>query len=199
MTSCGHLHARRTHARRTNAGARVQASGRNRASPATLGKKPAKKQSFCFFTIAAPASFMTAARLFPTVTPPVTLLGHALLTNKSGNIFRVGIFLDFVWLTTRTHHGAYARGARRNRIDRHGGGIERLVTPTPSASSTSSQAQTQTRTWPREKAEKSGNHFPHGYFFMILLGSPHVRPMAHTRRRAGGIDLTPLGVELNGS
>ena len=42
------------------------------------------------------------------------------ITKRSGNIFRVGIFLDFVWLTTRTVHGAYARRARRNRIDRHG-------------------------------------------------------------------------------
>ena len=42
-------------------------------------------------------------------------------TKKSGNISRVGIFLDFVWLTARTegpHGGAsYVRGARRNRID----------------------------------------------------------------------------------
>ena len=50
---------------------------------------------------------------------------------KSGNIFRVGIFLDFVWLTTRTPRGAYARRARRNRIDRHGGGIERLALQDP--------------------------------------------------------------------
>ena len=53
-----------------------------------------------------------------------------LLSKKSGNIFRVGIFLDFVRLTTRTPHGAYVRGARRNRIDRHGGEIERLATRT---------------------------------------------------------------------
>ena len=41
----------------------------------------------------------------------------------------MGIFLDFVWRsgTTRTPHGAYARRARRNRIDPHGGGIERLT------------------------------------------------------------------------
>ena len=33
------------------------------------------------------------------------------LAKKSGNIFRVGIFLDFAWLTTRTMHphGAYVR------------------------------------------------------------------------------------------
>ena len=49
------------------------------------------------------------------------------LTKKSGKIFRVGIFLDFVWLTTRTPHGAYVRRGRRNRIDRHGGEIERLA------------------------------------------------------------------------
>ena len=43
-----------------------------------------------------------------------------LRTKKStGNIFRVGIFLDIVWLATRTEgaHGACAWGARRNRID----------------------------------------------------------------------------------
>ena len=50
------------------------------------------------------------------------------ITTTSGNIVRVGVFLDFVWLTTRTPHGgaSYVRGARRNRIDRHGGVIERL-------------------------------------------------------------------------
>ena len=42
----------------------------------------------------------------------------------------MGIFLDFVWLTTRPPHGAYVRGARRNRIDPHGGEIERLTTRT---------------------------------------------------------------------
>ena len=38
------------------------------------------------------------------------------ITEMSGNIFRLGIFLDFVWLTTRTPHGAYVRRARRNRL-----------------------------------------------------------------------------------
>ena len=56
-----------------------------------------------------------------------------LRTEKSGKKFRVGIFLDFVWLTTRTPHGAYVRGARRNRIDPHGGKIERLAALTPRA------------------------------------------------------------------
>ena len=55
------------------------------------------------------------------------VLRRGTLTKKSGKIFRVGIFLDFVWLTTRTPHGAYVRRARRNRFDRHGGGIERLA------------------------------------------------------------------------
>ena len=38
---------------------------------------------------------------------------------RSGNIFRVDIFLDFVRLTTRAEgpHGAHARGAKRNRSD----------------------------------------------------------------------------------
>ena len=42
-------------------------------------------------------------------------------------MFRVGIFLGFVGLTTRTMHphGAYVRGAKRNRIDPHRGGSER--------------------------------------------------------------------------
>ena len=50
-----------------------------------------------------------------------------IITKKSGDIFRVGIFLDFVRLATRTMHphGAYVRGAKRNRIDRHWGGVER--------------------------------------------------------------------------
>ena len=41
-------------------------------------------------------------------------VGQVLIANKIGNIFRVGIFLDFVWLTTRTEgpHGAYVRRAR---------------------------------------------------------------------------------------
>ena len=51
-------------------------------------------------------------------------------TKKSGNMFRVGSFLDFVRLTTRTPHGAYVRGANRNRIDRHWVEIERLTTRT---------------------------------------------------------------------
>ena len=51
---------------------------------------------------------------------------------KSGHTFRVGIFLDFVRVTTRTMHPheAYVRGATRNRIDPHGGGIERLAART---------------------------------------------------------------------
>ena len=52
--------------------------------------------------------------------------GKPALTKKGGHMFRVGIFLDFVWLPARTMHprGAYVRGARRNRIDRHGGEIK---------------------------------------------------------------------------
>ena len=54
---------------------------------------------------------------------PRVELGVTLLTNKGGKRFRVGIFLDFAWLTTRTPHGgaSYVRGAKRNRIDRHRG------------------------------------------------------------------------------
>ena len=49
------------------------------------------------------------------------------LAKKSGTICWVGIFIDFVWLTKRTPHGAYVRRAKRTRIDRHEGGIERLT------------------------------------------------------------------------
>ena len=58
--------------------------------------------------------------------------GRQLITEQASNIFRVGIFLDFVWLTTRTMHphGACARRARRNRIEPHWGEIVRLGTRT---------------------------------------------------------------------
>ena len=48
-------------------------------------------------------------------------------SKKSGNVFRVGIFLDFVRLTTRAEgpHGAHVRGAKRNRIDRR----SRIILP----------------------------------------------------------------------
>ena len=66
---------------------------------------------------------------------PPALIFTALRTGKHGNIFRVGIFLDFVRLTTRTMHphGADARGAKRNRIDPHRGGSGRPTTRTPVA------------------------------------------------------------------
>ena len=58
---------------------------------------------------------------------------RCLPAEKSGNIFRVGIFLDFVRRsgTTRTPRGAYVRRAKRNRIVRHRGEIERLTARTP--------------------------------------------------------------------
>ena len=37
---------------------------------------------------------------------------HGLLTKESGSISRVGIFLDFVWLTTRTPHGGVTHRTR---------------------------------------------------------------------------------------
>ena len=45
---------------------------------------------------------------------------------------RVGIFLGCVWLTARTMHphGAYVRGANRNRSEPRWGGIERDTTRT---------------------------------------------------------------------
>ena len=41
---------------------------------------------------------------------------------------------------------------------------------------------------------------PFGWvFFLISPACLHVRPMGRTCRRAGEIDLTPIGAELNGS
>ena len=46
-------------------------------------------------------------------TPAFGACAVSALSKKSGNIFRAGIFLDFVTLTTRAEgpHGAYVRGA----------------------------------------------------------------------------------------
>ena len=52
-----------------------------------------------------------------------------LVTLKSGNVFRVGIFLGFVRLTTRTPHGAYLWSTKQNRIDPHWGEIEQPAWP----------------------------------------------------------------------
>ena len=101
--------------------------------------------------------------------PAVALLPVVLVPKKSGNIFRVGMFLDFVWLTTRTMHphGAYVRGARRNRIDPHGGVIERLATrttpPLPQCGTEASSAGLST--------EDSGRIFRVG-ILLHLVGSP---------------------------
>jgi hypothetical protein len=46
---------------------------------------------------------------------------------KSGDVFRVGIVLDFVRPTTRAPHGAHVRRAKRNRFDRR----SRIVIPPP--------------------------------------------------------------------
>ena len=53
-----------------------------------------------------------------------------LLAEKSGNVFRVGIFLDFASSTARAPRGACVRMSGRNRIDRHRGEIERPATRT---------------------------------------------------------------------
>ena len=105
----------------------------------------------------------------------------------------MGIFLDFVWLTTRTPHGAYVRRARRNRIDRHGGEIERLATRTQALE-------------PAEEVDlnmsskKSGSTFQVGIFLDCVR--PTTRTMHPVGRTCGGpgeIELTPIGVKVNGS
>ena len=75
---------------------------------------------------------VTARLLAAQHAGPVALRGERPAQRsrkRQGNIFRVGIFLDFVRLATRTMHphGAYVRGAKRNRVDPHRGGIERLT------------------------------------------------------------------------
>ena len=57
----------------------------------------------------------------------IPLLAAAVRSRKRAVKFFGWVFSDFVWLTTRTPHGAYVRRARRNRIGRHGGEIERLA------------------------------------------------------------------------
>ena len=64
----------------------------------------------------------------------LVLLQHLRTRQKEkGDTFRVGLFLDFVRRsgTTRTMHPhvgpQYVRGAKRNRIGPHWGGVERLM------------------------------------------------------------------------
>ena len=78
------------------------------------------------------------AAIAPSTTLAYLMRNHAasippyLLTKKKRKSFRVGIYPDFVWLTTSTMHphGAHAQGGKRNRIDRRGGEIERLAART---------------------------------------------------------------------
>ena len=60
---------------------------------------------------------------------PEERVGHGLHANTSGRIFRVGIVLDFVGLTTRTEgpHGAYVREPNKVELTAIWGGIERLA------------------------------------------------------------------------
>ena len=51
---------------------------------------------------------------------------------------------------------------------------------------------------PDRLTKKSGEIF--GWVrFLISLGSPHVRPVGRTCRRAGEVELAPIEAELNGS
>ena len=53
-----------------------------------------------------------------------------LVARKSGDSFRVGIFLGFASESARTPHGVKVQMGGRNRIDPRGGGIERLAART---------------------------------------------------------------------
>ena len=104
-----------------------------------------------------------------------------LLTKKSGDTFRVGIFLDFVGRsgTARTegpHGGAsYVRGAKRNRIDPHWGGIERLATR-------ASERQMPTWRWvqahPGEAGDSSALRQPCSLRMLLSRASTHHTAMA---------------------
>ena len=70
---------------------------------------------------------------------------------ERGDIFRVGVFLDFVWPTTRTegpHGGAsYARGAKRTRIDPHRGWVVRLAARTWNCASLTTVGRLKVSAW----------------------------------------------------
>ena len=93
---------------------RAQASAGNTRADANAAGTAARAVSVDTAALALAA--LAAAAAAPAPPPPTPSYA---IPKKSGNIFRVGIFLDFVWLTTRTPHGgaSYVRGARRNRID----------------------------------------------------------------------------------
>ena len=61
-------------------------------------------------------------------------------TTLSGDIFRVGMFLDIAWLTTRTMHprGAYVRGA--NEIELTAIGVK-LTAPAPAPATATATPQ----------------------------------------------------------
>ena len=118
----------------------------------------------------------------PDKRPPFSDLIPLLEARKrSGNIFRVGIFLDFVGLTTRAPHGAHARRAERNRIARR----SRMILPLlfrPLRRSTST-SRTSRSAWPPTPARSRARATARTRavsclgrgFFLISFGSPHVR------------------------
>ena len=84
---------------------------------------------------------------------------------KSGNIFRVGIFLDSVWPPARTPH---------DRIDPHGGEIERLAART--RRSTSLSAPTTSWTSRAQVCVPRRSTPPHGGqsdFVRLSARTPH--------------------------
>ena len=56
-----------------------------------------------------------------------------LVTEENGNIFRVGILLDFASSSARAPFGAYVRMSGRDRIDPRWSKFEPLATPYPRA------------------------------------------------------------------
>ena len=86
------------------------------------------------------------------------------LMKRAATLFGMGVFLDFVRLATRTvhPHGAHVRGAKRSRIDRHGGVI---VPP-------GRQAQQHHDTALPGVSAKRAVLFFKGVFSLISSGSP---------------------------
>ena len=85
---------------------------------------------------------------------PVPITLRYLLTEQSGNTFRVGISLDFASSSTRTPHGAYVQMSGRNRIDPHWGEAERLAMCTVSVHSSMCKAYKTERNEPKRNETK---------------------------------------------
>ena len=121
-----------------------------------------------------------------------------LITTQSGSMFHVGIFLDFVWLTTRTMHphGAYAQGARRNRIALTAMGVE-LNGPRCVRRTCRRSRATRCAPPPGLDTKESGKRFRWA-FFLVSAAHLHVRPYEAYVQIGGRNRIDHYWGELNG-